>query len=140
MNDIITSCVDSRKNALMSTCNTTDSSVLEEIDNYFERLVEFANGCSDVADFESKFAISSLAQEYTDLFVKVVNGNNEEAQKESLASDIKDEFVDDVTLAVRRKAYQETYDKARDIPGVGEALNVKQHFDFFSRFKKKKDD
>ena len=36
-------------------------------------------------------------------------------------------------------ARQEAYDTIRDIPIVGDAMTVKQHFDFFSRFRKKKD-
>ena len=40
---------------------------------------------------------------------------------------------------MRRRARQDIYNKARDIPVVGEALTAKQHFDFFSRFKKKDD-
>ncbi len=57
--------------------------------------------------------------------------------------DIKSEVkyqADSLTQPIRHELYQETYDKARDILVVGDALNVKQHIDFFSRFKKKKDE
>ena len=33
----------------------------------------------------------------------------------------------------------ETHDKVRDIPGVGEAMDLKNKFDLFSRFKRNKD-
>lgn len=136
--EILDSCVNSRKNALLQTCNNDE--MLTEINEYFERVEEFAKNCSDVADFESKFAISELSKEYTDLFTKVMtNPDDANKEKESLAKEVGNEIADDVYHGVRRKAYQETYDKARDIPVVGEALNIKQHFDLFSRFKRKKD-
>ena len=53
-----------------------------------------------------------------------------------LASEIKEE----VTHQIRHKAYRESYDKMRDIPVVGEVMSVRQHVNFFSRFKKKKND
>ena len=138
MNDILESSVNSRKNALIQAC--TNPSLMDEINEYFERVEEFAKNCSDVADFESKFAISELSKEYTDLFTKVMtNPDDANKEKESLAKEVGNEIADDVYHGVRRKAYQETYDKARDIPVVGDVLNVKQHFDFFSRFRRKKD-
>lgn len=138
MEDIIKNCVESRKNAILGIIDSNDQSALETIDLYFKKLEDFARGCSSITEFEEKFQTSSLQEEYTNLFTKFMNtGNNEET---SLASDVKDEILDDVYRRGRREIRQETYDKVRDIPVVGEALNVKQHFDFFSRFKRKKDD
>ena len=34
---------------------------------------------------------------------------------------------------------QEAYEKTRDMPIIGDIMTAKQHIDFFSRFKKKKD-
>lgn len=137
-NSILESCVNSRKNALLQAC--TNESLINEINEYFERVEEFAKKCSDVADFEAKFSSTELAKEYTDLFVKATTSDSEEEKKDSLANDIANELADDVTHRARAKAHQAAYDQARDIPVVGEALNVKQHFDFFSRFRRKKDD
>ena len=47
--------------------------------------------------------------------------------------------IKQAVVPTRASIHQAAYDKARDIPGVGEALSIKQHVDFFSRFKKKKD-
>ena len=140
MEDILKSCVESRKNAIMGSYKGNNQELLDEINGYFERLEEFAKGFESVQDFESKFAISSLAEEYTNLFTKVMTDGEEQPKEDSLATEVGKEVADDVYHAARHQAYQETYDKARDIPVVGEALNVKQHFDFFSRFRKKKDD
>jgi hypothetical protein len=74
------------------------------------------------------------------LFVKATSTENGENIEGELAKDIANDMVDDVTHGARVRANQAAYDAARDIPVVGDALNVKQHFDFFSRFRKKKDD
>ena len=140
MEDIIKNCVESRKNAIMAAYKGDNQELLDEINSYFERLEEYAKGFESITDFESKFAISSLASEYTNLFTKVMTQGEEPEKEESLASEVGKEVADDVYRYGRRKARQEAYDKVRDIPVVGEALTAKQHFDFFSRFRKKKDD
>ena len=90
--------------------------------------------------FESDFAQSPLAQEYTDLFVMAMNSVDPQHQGPSEAEELRDEMVDDATRFARRRARQEAYDVARDIPGLGQAMTAKQHMDFFGRFRKKKDD
>ena len=50
-----------------------------------------------------------------------------------------EEIVDDITHRAKMEARQEAYDTVRDIPVIGDAMTVKQHFDLFSRFRKKKD-
>ncbi len=138
MEDIIKNCVESRKNAILGIINSNDQTAMETINAYFKKLEDFASTCSSITDFEEKFQTSGFQEEYTNLFTKFMNtGNNEET---SLASDVKDEILDDVYHRGRREIRQEAYDKVRDIPVVGDALNVKQHIDFFSRFKHKKDD
>ena len=145
MNDIKTCCIESRKNAIFNSYNVKDPGTLNMIDSYFLKLEEFAKDCIDIQDFESKFALSPLCKEYSDLFVLVMNSevttdgqapiNNVEEEYT-----IQDEVADDVKRGIRRRVRQDTYNKARDIPVIGEAMTAKQHFDFFSRFKKKKDD
>ena len=137
MNDILESSVNSRKNALIQAC--TNPSLMDEINEYFERVEEFAKNCIDVADFEAKFNSTELAKEYTDLFVKATSTGDKENVEGEFAKDIATDIVDSATHGARVRANQAAYDKARDIPVVGDVLNVKQHFDFFSRFRRKKD-
>lgn len=145
MNDLVKACVDSRKNALFASYNIQDPGTLSQIDDYFKRVDEFAKDCSDVMDFETKFAASPLSKEYTDLFTMVMNtevdveGNAPVTMVEEEYT-VKDEMLDDATMFARRKARQKTYDVARDVPVLGEALTAKQHADFFGRFFKKKND
>ena len=137
MDDIKTACIDSRKTAILSSITEKDEELERRVDEYFKKLEEFAKDCKDVTDFESKFATSDLAKEYADLFTIAMNPEPE--KEPSLASEVGHEVADSVYHGARRQARQEAYDKVRDIPGIGDALTVKQHFDFFSRFKKKKD-
>lgn len=143
MDDIIKASIESRKNALFSAYNIKDEGNLKTIDDYFRRLEEFAKDCKDISDFESKFMTSPLAKEYSDLFVQIMqtetdNSGNLHDVNEGTDYTVQDEIADDINRHMRRKARQEAYDKARDIPVLGEAMTAKQHFDFFSRFKKKK--
>ena len=144
MNDIKMNCIESRRNAIFASYNVKDPGTLKMIEDYFEKLEEFSKNCSDVMDFETKFSTSPLAKEYGDLFVLImnsepdINGNIPVKEVEEEYT-IQDEIKDDINREIRRKARQDIYDKARDIPVLGEALTAKQHFDFFSRFKKKDD-
>jgi len=138
MDEIKTACIDSRKQAIMASIDSGNEDIVGKIEEYFERLEEFAKDCKDINDFETKFATSDLAKEYADMFGYVM-ANTEQA-KEERVEDMRHDAVDSMNHFARRRAKQEAYDVARDIPGVGEVLTAKQHFDFFSRFKKKKDD
>lgn len=146
MNDLVKCCVDSRKNALFATYDIKDPGTLSQIDEYFKRVEEFGKDCTDVMDFETKFAQSPLAQEYTDLFTLVMNtevdvdGNAPVIQAEEEYT-IQDEMMDDAKRHIRGRAKREMYDVARDIPVVGEAMTAKQHMDLFGGiFRRKKDD
>ena len=145
MNDIKSCCIDSRKSAIFASYNVKDPGTLKMINDFFLRLEDFSKDCTDCQDFESRFANSSFAKEYSDLFILImnseadINGNlpvNEVEEEYTL----QDEITDDVKRGIRRKAKENIYNKARSVPGIGDALTAKQHFDFFSRFKKKKDD
>ena len=143
MDDIIKSSIESRRNAIFSTYNVKDSGNLKTIEDYFKKVEEFAKDCKDINDFETKFMSSTLSQEYTNIFVQLsqTETTNDGVAPSVVENDeytMQDELKDDIERGIRRRARQEVYDKARDIPVVGEAMTAKQHFDFFSRFKKKK--
>ncbi len=145
MNDIKSNCIDSRKNAIFASYNVKDPGTLKMIDDFFLKLEEFSKECSDVQDFETKFATSEFSKEYSDLFVLVMNTETDvdgnvpvhEVEEEYT---IQDEIEDDVKRGIRRRVKQDMYNKARSVPLIGDAMTAKQHFDFFSRFKRKKDD
>lgn len=142
MNEYVKNCVDSRKMAIYNTYDIKKQENIDYINDYFKRLEEFASNYNDAMSFEQAFQTSSFNQEYMDIFTKITKT---ESVKEEImaasASPVTDEddneLQDDLTRAVRREARQEAYDKARDIPVVGDVMTAKQHFDFFSRFRKK---
>ena len=136
MNEMVKNSVESRRTAIFSSYAITDENLFKKIEDYFNRLNEFASSYDDVMKFETDFASSPLAKEYSDLFLEITQANNPEEKKDNV---ILDEIKYDAKMHVRRKAYQETYDKARDIPVVGEAMDLKNKFDLFRRFKKNKD-
>jgi len=152
MNELVKASIDSRHQSFFAAYDIKDENILKKIEELFKRIEEFGAGCIDSADFEMKFASSPLNQEYIDLFTLVAQTseaktiehteNHVKSDAEYLADEVASDVryvADDLTMPARRKARQEVYDKARDIPVLGEAMTAKQHFDFFSRFKKHKD-
>ena len=145
MNETIRPSVESRKTALFSAYDIKDPGNLKTIDDYFKKLEEFAKDFNDVMAFETAFAQSPLCKEYSDLFTQIMNTECTVDGKAPVVDyqeeyTVQDEIRDDMERAVRRKARQEAYDAARDVPILGEAMTAKQHFDLFSRFRKKKDE
>ncbi len=145
MNEILRPNIESRKTALFSAYNIKDPGNLKMIDDYFKKLEEFAKDYNDVMEFETAFAKSPLCQEYSDLFVQVMNTETTTDGKEPVVDveeeyTIQDELKDDMERAVRRRAKEDALSKARSMPVIGDAMTAKQHFDFFNRFRKKKDE
>lgn len=149
MDDLVKNSIESRKNAIFNAYQVNDDALKNKIKDLFERIMFFGESCSDVGDFESKFAISDLNKEYINLFSKIATSCHPIPQQDiSYAStkgrgaqvldDIKDEMeyqAKEMSMPMKRRARQEAYDQARDIPIVGDVMNIKQHIDFFSRFK-----
>lgn len=153
MNDIVKISIDGRKQAIYSAYEINDPEMQNKIEDLFSKIEELGSQCLDSQDFEAKLASSPLNQEYIDLFTTIATTCQSKNISSELNSTIKsdseylaDEVVsdikyvaDDLTMPARRQARQEVESKARDIPVVGDIMTAKQHFDFFSRFKKKKD-
>lgn len=156
MNDLVKNSIEGRKDAIYNTYNVTEQSIIDKIEDLFRRISEFGENCVDNMDFENKFAVSELNQEYIQLFTEIATTCTpvvravEEREVKSDAEYARDELESELryqakeaTLPMRRKMRQEAYDEARDTPIIGDIMNVKQHIDFFSRFgklrKKKKD-
>ena len=137
MSDNIRPNIESRRNAIFDNYEIEDEKLLKQINDYFERLEEFASKYDDPMKFETDFASSKYAKEYSDIFTKIMGGgitarSVAKDAGESLASEI----VEDASLHARRKARGQVESQIRDIPIIGDVLNVKQHIDFFGRFKK----
>ncbi len=151
MNDLVKTSIDGRKNAIFSAYNVTEQSIIDKINDLFRRINEFGESCVDNMDFETKFATSSLNQEYIGLFTEIATTctpivrqveerqvkSDEEYRKEEIQSEIRYQ-AREATMPVRRQMHEETLKAARNAPVIGEVLEAKQYMDFFGRFKKKK--
>lgn len=150
MNDLVKNCVESRRTAIFNTYDVKNEDNINKINEFFNKLEQFAENYNDVMEFENSFASSELNQEYMNLFTEIAstetpkNINVDDYVPENPidldAKDVGEMFVDEVasniTTKVRGRAYRAAYDKARDIPGVGEAIDIKNKIDLFGRFKK----
>ena len=150
MDENIKNSIDIRKQAITNTYEL-DGKNKEKFDSLFKKIEDLGKDSKDVADFEQKFLASPLNAEYNSLFTEIATSgaslkNVAKTSGTSVGTMVSEEIMhatgDRLKQAVvptRASVHQAAYDKARDIPGVGEALSIKQHVDFFSRFKKKKD-
>lgn len=144
MDEYVKMSIDSRKQAIFSSYTVPDK-LKQKIEDLFKEIEKLGATCKDTSEFETKFAASPLSKRYTDIFVELANGG--ESVKSSMASAVAGGIVgsvaDDVkrrVLPTRASVNQKVYDEARKIPGVGDALHVKQYVDLFGGFRKKKKD
>jgi len=151
MNDQIKLSIDGRKAAFENTYELTPDAK-KKIDVLFKKIENLGLECKDSADFEAKLAASPLNQDYINLFTELSQTcksklvSNQTVDTAPSGGDVaKDLLETQVDLSVngavqhvRGRAYRAGLDKARDIPGVGEAIDIKNKIDLFSRFKKQK--
>lgn len=154
MDQIVKSSIDARKQAFFTAYNVTDKEIIDKIEDLFKRINEFGEECSDTNEFESKFQSSSLNQEYIDMFTMVAAKcpvNNVQSETSTNVTSTTDHVVDeisseiryqvnDATMPARRIAREKMESEMRSTPIIGDAMEVKQHIDFFGKFRKKKDD
>lgn len=150
MNDLVKNCVESRKTAIFNAYDVKNEDNINKINEFFNKLEQFAEKYNDVMEFENAFASSELNQEYMSLFTQIAST---EAPKNIDVNDYKpdkivdisakdagkmfvDELASDVTSTIRGRVYREAYDKARDIPVVGDAIDIKNKLGFLGRLKK----
>ena len=153
MNELIKLSIDGRKQAIYNAYEINSSDIQTKIEELFNKIEQLGSTCVDSQDFEARLASSPLNQEYIDLFTNIATTcqskkitsapdptikSDAEYLADEVVSDVK-YVVDDLSMPARRQARQEAYDKARDIPVVGDIMEAKQHYDFFSRFKRKKE-
>lgn len=72
------------------------------------------------------------------MFTKIMGGNidlKKEAREEVLFTG--EQIVDDLTHQARMDARSSVESTLRNTPIIGDVMTAKQHFDLFSRFKRK---
>ena len=153
MDSIVKQSIDSRKQAVLSSYKIEDNKIINKIDDLFKRIYEFGEKCSDSTDFETKFASSPLNQEYIHLYTELATtctpityeSDNSDVQstKDYVLDDVKSEarmLAEDLSMPARHAARTEFDDRVRDIPVVGDAIQAKQTFDLFKKFKRNKNE
>lgn len=154
MDEIVKSSIDGRKQAFFTAYNITDKEITSKIEELFKRIYEFGEECSDASEFEAKFQTSPLNKEYIDMFTLVASkcpANNIQSEpnptikstSEQIADEISSDaryYMNEATMPARRKAREKFESEMRSTPVIGDAMEIKQHMDFFGRFKKKKDE
>jgi hypothetical protein len=147
MNEIVKASINGRKEAFFNAYEINDDEIKAKIEDLFKRINTF--GEEHEANFEADFLSSPLNQEYIDLFTFVAtrckakvyeSSNNVKSDsdyvKDEIASEIKYQ-AKEATFPLRRKVREKVESEMRDLPIIGDAMTVKQHVDFFGRFKKK---
>ncbi len=140
MESVIKQVIDARKNAIFSSYNITDKNMLDKIDNLFNRINEFGEKYNDVSKFEAEFANNPLNSEYTNIFVELAqSGIN--ASSPSVGEMMADRIGSEVKNSVlpSHAVVADARDNAlRNIPVIGDAIDVGQKISFFGKFRKDK--
>ena len=149
MDENIKNSIDARKSAITNTYELKGD-LKTKFDALFKKIEELGKSSKDVTDFEAKFAASPLNKEYTDFFTEVATKNISlknvaKASGTSVGEMVAEGVMDaagsrlkQAVLPTRASINQAATDQLRSTPVVGDAMTVKQHLDFFSRFKKPK--
>jgi len=153
MNEYIKQSIEARRAAIFDNCKVDDK-MKKKVDEVFAEIEEFGAKYDDNGKFETDFAASPLNQKYIDLFTEIATSSQAASQKKAVGQAIAGGIVGGVASRVaddalrnvvptRASIHQAKYDMARKIPGVGDALHLKNQVDtvrhFGRLFKRKKD-
>ena len=151
MNEQVKVSIDARKNAFDSFELSNDQK--KDIDALFSKIEKLGAECKDAGEFENKFSASPLNQEYMDMFTKIATaGASQNAMKSAAAGMAASAAESAIRNAVgsamggavpttKAAVHQKAYDAARDIPVVGDAIDIGQKASYLGHlgkmFKKK---
>lgn len=152
--------IDIRKQSIFDYYDVKDSATLEEIEKFFQEMIDLGESVEGVIDFESQFANSDLNEKYLNLLKKISltsmlkkqhieNVYTSEDVKEDIKDAAKDELeylgreaVIDANSAINRKLG--ITEKIRQTPILGTTLEIKKHAENIMNikdiFKKKRED
>ena len=144
MDKYVKQSIDARKNAMAASYNL-DASAKKKIDTLFIEIEKLGEKCKDVGEFETEFQKSPLNQKYLDLFTEIATtsqpkaaaSSDVEKAKSSLGKQVAGGMVAGAAestlnqaihtvVPTRAAVHQKAYDEVRDIPVVGDAINIKE--------------
>jgi hypothetical protein len=140
MDEYVKQSIDARKNAIFNTYEV-NADGKKKVDELFSEIEKLGAKCKDAMEFESEFAKSPLNQKYLDLFTEVatnspvkssampagqdVSGDVAKGVAEEIAEDVASAAIHKV-VPTRAAVHQKAYDAARDVPILGDAINIGQ--------------
>lgn len=144
MDEFVKQSIDARKNAIGANYKIS-TEMQKKIDALFSEIEKLGTKCKDVGEFEAEFAKSPLNQKYLDLFTEIATNSQAkasatempEATKKELekkmaggiaagaAENIADQAIHKV-VPTRAAVHQKMYDEVRDVPVVGDAIDIGQ--------------
>lgn len=133
MDENIKLSINARKNSILDSYKVTPEQK-KELDDLFKEIEELGGTCKDAGDFETKLAASPLNQRYIDLFTKVATSSASDTAAKNMAAGMATSAAESAvknaigTAVPTTKAavHQKAYDAARDIPVVGNAIDIGQ--------------
>lgn len=149
MDENIKFSIDARKKAILDNYEVPEKSK-KEFDQLFLEMEKLGKSCKNSGEFETKLAASPLNQKYTDLFTKIATAeatsNTAKGVAVGMATGVAEtavrEAAGSAVPTTRAAVHQKAYDAARDIPVVGDAIDVGQKASYIKHlgelFKKKK--
>ena len=141
MDEYIKQSIGSRKNAILAAYEV-NAEMNKKIDKLFIEIEKLGAKCKDVGEFEAKFATSSLNQQYLDLFTEIATNGQAKAAAPNVskgkvgkmiaggvavgvAESVADQAIDNV-VPTRAAVNQKISDTARNIPVIGDAIDIGQ--------------
>ena len=158
MDKLIKQSIDARKNAF-SASYKVDAEMQKKIDALFAEIDKLGEKSKDAGEFEAEFQKSPLNQQYLDLFTKIATkcAPNTAAPKvdtsgisKTIAGGVAvgalesaaDDALRRVVPTTRAAVHQKTYDAARSVPGLGDAIDIAKKASYAAHlgklFRKKK--
>lgn len=151
MDESIKISIDARKNAILGGAYEIDDATKKEVEALFVEIEKLGKESKDSGDFEAKFAASPLNQQYMDMFTKIATNSASSAATKDIAQQMVAgaaesavrNAIGNAVPTTRAAANQKVYDAARDIPVVGDAIDIGQKASYIKHlgkvFGKKKD-
>ena len=140
MDKYVKQSIDARRDAIFAAYQVGNEGK-KKIDKLFSEIEKLGETAKDAGDFEAKFAASPLNQKYLDLFTEVAT-NSQPANMPNIekpkigktiaggvAAGVAESALDDATRRVvptRAAVHQKATDALRDVPVVGDAMDISQ--------------
>ena len=140
MNEYVAQTIKARKDAIFNAYEL-NADGKKKVDFLFEKIKKFGTKFKDVGEFEAEFAKSPLNQQYLDLFTEIATSMSAKgaasAAKPSIGGIVAGGIVGGVAdrvateaknavLPTRAAVHQKAYDAARDVPVLGNAIDIGQ--------------